>query len=190
LARATEALPILLALGLGLTRLSNGMQAGRPVGWLILALLLISVPLSFRLFYPSRRSLQGERLLRQLRRHVQQQPTPINGAALLRAYSLLGAEVLPQRLHTTLAAAGITNPRPSPFQPLPRDRRGGGGRAGDGGDGGGGGGGGAGGSACGWDGSGSWGGHAGGAGCSAGCGGGGGGGSGSGCGSGGGGCGG
>ena len=169
LARATEALPILLVLGLGLTRLSHGMQAGRPVGWLILALLLISVPLSFRLFYPSRRSLQGERLLRQLRRHVQQQPTPINGAALLRAYSLLGAEVLPQRLHTTLAAAGITNPRPSPFQPLPSDRRGGGGRAGDGG----GGGGGAGGSACGWDGSGSWGGHAGGAGCSAGCGGGG-----------------
>ena len=155
LARAAEALPILFVLGLGVTRLIHGVQSGRPVGLLMLAMVLISALLSFRLFHASRRSLQGERLLRQWRRHLQRQPTPIKGAALLRAYSLLGAEVLPQRLHTTLAAAGITNPRPSPLQPLPsHGKRGVGGGCGWGG--------------CGWDGGGGCGGDAGGGGCSAG----------------------
>ena len=108
---AQAKLYVAVALGglwlLGVARLIHGLEGKRPVGFLLLALLLVALALVKRVSDVPHRTPQGERLLQdlQVRYKDQQVSDAASNPDLLKAFALLGLVVLSGSLASGMAEA-------------------------------------------------------------------------------------
>lgn len=92
---------------LGVQRLGLGLAAGRPVGFLVIALLLVTLGWILLVGTAPGRTRRGEELIRQRKQRVETERAKrsASGPELLCAYALLGWGVLPADLGSGMAFA-------------------------------------------------------------------------------------
>jgi uncharacterized protein (TIGR04222 family) len=94
---------------LGAKRLQLGLAAGRPVGFLFIAMLLVTVGSILLLATTPSRTRRGEQLIHQRKQHVEQKRPLLTATSpdLLCAFALLGWEVLPASLASDMEFARV-----------------------------------------------------------------------------------
>ncbi|MFN9989816.1 MAG: TIGR04222 domain-containing membrane protein, partial [Cyanobacteriota bacterium] len=82
-------------LALGIAKIGVGISRGRPVGFLVMMCLVLSVAGLCFLFVPVHRSRYGDQVLQEIRSRIPSAPVRHADPQLPLAFALLGAAILP-----------------------------------------------------------------------------------------------